>query len=114
MTYVNTDIACCGISELCEIYQSESPEDIMECLYNDGYSSSIFFTDISRTKYKHGNDLEKYIKKHRLGRVTRLPTFVNMNTGNRVRMYFWIASDNLLTHVRKVYEERNPPEAFDD
>jgi hypothetical protein len=116
--YYNTEIECCGISELVGVQhcitpaavrrqgtkvpadfikfvQEQAEEGSREEEYgrcnddNNEKPAHIFFSCIKQGLGAGGKVLAAYIRKHRLGRVHISYPAVNQNSGNKVTMYMW-------------------------
>lgn len=97
MSYCN-NFSCCGISELAEIREDDSPEEsLMEV---DPWSQAIvIFSDIER--YTHGNTLATLIRSAHLGMITMIPVVENPNTSNKLRVWVWRVDPRALEKWRR-------------
>jgi len=83
---------CCGLGEISGI-SSRGPKEIVKSLSRDMFADGDFngtymiFSDTGRCK--HGNNLRKYIKKHKLGQVYSPRKKRNPNSGSTLKAYFW-------------------------
>lgn len=95
MLQINTDIGCCGIQEIEDIsYNTENPERtigiVAKTRFDDQCSCAFYiFSDTNMNKKKAGKNLAKYIKKHKLGTITKPTARINPNTGHSVTMWIW-------------------------
>lgn len=104
MAYLNSNVGCCGILELCEILGTypRTPQKILKDCYEDFFiirwnhenqevptpsARFVLFSDIGPTKT--GNALMKYIQENKLGTVVKIKSATNPNTGNLVSPYIW-------------------------
>jgi hypothetical protein len=96
---------CCGISEIVNIYDDECPENtLMEVEPNR--CGVAFFSDING--YGYGRQLERLIKKCRLGAVIALPPTVNPNSGNKVKVWSWKVNNRALKAWQKKFRKSDP------
>lgn len=89
---------CCAIREIDGII-GETPAEVVEFVRNDMFSDGnkcayYVFSDAinkegSRTVFKYGSALARYINRNRLGTIGTLPARRNPNTGNLVKVWTW-------------------------
>lgn len=87
---------CCGIIEVDEI-RGQRAETNLKYIWDEleygvdfcgeDRGAYIMFTDHCDLRY--GRALERMIKKLRLGKVHRLPSRYNHNSGNRIQVWMW-------------------------
>lgn len=105
------DTSCCGVAEIVHIGETSSVELILDAVGEDRYEDDgqngafYFFTDIGRAR--RGHDLAKYIRDHKLGKVSRSEAKRNPNTGNRVIIFTWALQGN---SFKAWYRKRHPKE----
>ena len=88
------DTFCCGVKEL-DYIEYESSREIMQEIYESERDFAfILFTATS--EMKEGRNLAKYIKKHKLGSVTRSPSRINPNTHNHISVWVWSVNHNAI------------------
>ena len=89
---------CCGIIELediCDMSSKESVFKVADSFFNEDYKSAfIIFTDIN--KKNHGESLRAFIKKNKLGSVTKQRAKKNPNSGNMIHLFVWHVNENAL------------------
>ena len=109
MSEQRNGFGCCGIAELANIYDDESPE--LSILGVDGPDDQgiIIFSDTNETRYKYGLALARYIRKHNLGSVTGKTPTINPNTSNKVKVWMWSTNRTNLKRHQKVLRKKFPP-----
>lgn len=87
--------SCCGILELVDIQISTSAEEAIKqaaIAWFNGYSGA--FIHFSTIEGSMGSQISSFVKKHKLGTVTRMKKNVNRNTGNLLSMWVWRVNQN--------------------
>lgn len=98
---------CCGIDELVDIdfYKNEPKTvicDVCKTYFEDEKQCAFYmFSDIN---YKiAAKNLVKFIKKNKLGLITKSPSRVNPNSGNSLTIWLWTINKRNL----KLYWKKN-------
>lgn len=102
-------MACCGLREIDDLSSNSQADRNLweiidsECSEYGGWdlirdrnsfdddcfkTGALIFTEANGGKY--GRKLADLIIKLNLGHVHEVPQFVNLNTGNNIRMYVWM------------------------
>lgn len=90
MATVNST-SCCGIDELGGVQDTTIEGCVYEAAedwHDNGQGAFIFFSVIDNY-LKKGTALTAYIRKNKLGTVTKMPATHNSNSGNTLHMYVW-------------------------
>ena len=104
MSILISRLNCCGINEIADIYENH-PDIITNQIAKDyvekGNQSAFYiFSDIGDKKI--GNSLAKYIKKNKLGLITKSPSRINPNSGNSLKVWIWtLNKQNLRNYWNK-------------
>jgi hypothetical protein len=109
------DYACCGLTEIDRI-MDDPPEVIIKetaqylglAPYEDEDRSEegncaffVFTTVLGSYRGNAGKVLERYIRKHKLGTLTKSPVRRNPNSGNKLQSWLWAPNRrNLGRHGR--------------
>ena len=114
MSQINSDLGCCGIQEIEDICDNTNhPEDTIRLVartrFDDQCSCAYYiFSDIGEKKA--GKNLVKYIKKNKLGNITKPPTRINPNTDHSVTMWIWaVDKANFRKYWAKINQPKNDP-----
>ena len=113
MSDQRNSFGCCGIAELANIYDDESPE--LSILSVDGPDDQgiIIFSDTNETRYKHGLALARYIRKHKLGSVVGKTPTINPNTSNKIKVWMWSPIRAKLKRHQRVLQKKFPLKAVE-
>jgi hypothetical protein len=102
MAKVHSDISCCGIKELDDI-SGYRPETILADICQEWFDNTprafMFFS--CTTEYVSGHNLAKYVKENGLGKVFKMPTKLNPNSGNHIRVWMWAVNNSKLKSLAK-------------
>jgi len=81
------------------------PDDIMlSSDFASDFASAMLFTEAGTGKY--ATRFAQYIEKYNLGRIVRIPSFVNGNTKRRIRAFIWHPDENAIRHWYDALPER--------
>ena len=101
-------MGCCALQELDGISYDNGPEDIIRSTFvtndYDPNGALIIFTQAGN-KSRYGFNLANYIRKKRLGTVTKLPVVTNPNTHNPIHTFIWKHNANLQKLIEKMKSE---------
>jgi hypothetical protein len=103
-------MSCCGLAEITSLSQSKSfSEKIQDLINNETFArrnlsngigrfckGAFVFTSNQRTSSHYASQFANAIVKHKLGTVTRVPSFNNPNTGNKITTYVWVINQRAL------------------
>lgn len=104
MSYIHK-LDCCGIDELAEIREDESPEESLSNIEaND--QGIIIFSDTHHHKYKYGAALAKLIRGKKLGRLCTIPATTNPRTNSKIRTWVWTVNQKKLVTFQKHLQDR--------
>ena len=108
MSEQHNSFACCGIAELANICDDESPVESILSVEGPNDQGVIIFSDIGTTHYRHGLALAKYIEEHKLGSVTGIAPTLNPNTDNKIRVWMWSPIRAKLKRHQRVLRKKLP------
>ncbi len=108
----------CGINEISSISESDNtPEGIVKYIVRNADKKAHFiYSDVTMKRKKliksKGEELSKYIKKHKLGKITVSPPALNKNSGNTIKQWIWTPDHKeLKTWYKKIGKQTpNLPE----
>jgi hypothetical protein len=101
-----TRMECCGLREASGISHHREPKQALKHLIMDEINNqdepedwpyttlktgAVLFTQASPGTY--GDRLADYIESEGLGKVHRVPQFLNHNTGNKITLFVWVIED---------------------
>lgn len=83
-------LSCCGISELANIRDDDSPEETIMNI-SAGEQAFVVFSDVreNHPNYSKGRALAALIKINKLGALVELPPATNPNSDNNVKAWMW-------------------------
>lgn len=114
--------SCCGLGEAAKLsypYGTDFDEHLKALIKSKylvrkhgGYMGAefqfrlnkggVFFTSNTRSKNNYAEKFAKGLVANGLGRVRKLPSFVNPNTNNQITLYLWaINGDALIAYIKK-------------
>jgi len=90
MAYLS-ETQCCGIRELNEIQDTTSAEQAVLHAASDWFSDDLqrAFIFYSTVEGMRGVEITKYVRKNKLGTVTKMPTTLNGNTSRMLTLWAW-------------------------
>ena len=114
MIDIRDDFSCCGLNEIDGIRDDENknhPERTVievakQFFSGDKKCAFMIFTDIKRKKA--GKTLEAYLRRNKLGTVTKSMPAINPNSKNSLTVWVWkINKKKLETYKNKeiIYED---------
>ena len=104
----------CGIDEISGISNwGNTPEGIVKHILTNADKQAHFnFSDITKEKKTRvkstGAKLAKYIKAHRLGRISSTPPALNKNSGNTIKQWTWTPNYENLKLWKKLNNKKIP------
>lgn len=100
---------CCGIRELDGVQGSNAGEIVLNAAQQwceDDMDAAFIFFSVIDMYASTGKALQEYIKKQKLGSVTRMRPTHNPNSGNMLTMYVWrVNKTNLRRYWRQHSDE---------
>lgn len=92
------ETSCCGVREYAGLMDSKT-KSIIESIALDRFQDSndyrfVMFTENHQKNFENGLALMAYIKKNKLGIITKSYTGNNPNSFNDIRVYLWRISEN--------------------
>lgn len=101
---------CCGIYELGNIYEDESPEDSLMSFQWDELTSHVIFsvTSSQTKKHKKGHELARYIKENNLGDVLVSKAKENPGHTGTLKAWLWTPNKNALKILQARLRKENP------
>lgn len=108
------DTSCCGVKELSDINEHETPSELLETFCKDWFDTDkddpgqgclVTFTDIVSDKGTMGPELARFITRKRLGIIKKSATRTNPNSGNSIALWVWAVNKSAL---KKFWREHNP------
>lgn len=98
--------SCCGLGELQGITTQKDPKDALMDIGGRQFSSKRSFILFScPTTQKHGKNLQEFIEREDLGKVTVSTSKKNPNSGNNLKIYLWEVDRR---KFNKWFKERKP------
>lgn len=92
-------LTCCGILEISGL-QDDSLHTVLSFRdaeeANDNRYAFAIFSDIVVGDRKRGENLARYIRKHKLGKVRSSSAKRNLNTSSTIKMWIWEVNHDAL------------------
>jgi hypothetical protein len=106
-------LSCCGISELADIRDDDTPEQSIMAI-DATEQGLIIFSDVREYNpgYRKGKALAKLITDQGLGTIVEVPPATNPNTQNHIKAWLWNINKRKLKSYQAKLRKSNP-EAYD-